>query len=384
MQWRFTVIWVVFVPLSGLAQEQKDLIDIGQRVTHIRIKRPLKIKGKGVFFSMLPAGSDLSGAGNLLITTTTAAFYAGDSASYLSTITLEPYATLQGRVGFELKSNIWMKANKWDILGDTRFLYYPQYTWGLGGNPASGDRMLIDYKYVRFYRTFLRRIKPYLFAGLGYLLDYQYDMDTQRLLETFTHYKYGTGTSEESISNGLTINFLYDGRKNPLNPLPGCYANIVYRINPIGPTPWHSLYADLRKYIQFSHTRQDMLAFWAYYWTVLGSHAPYLDLPSIGWDPYQQRSGRGFEQSRYRGKGLLYGEGEYRRDITADGLFGFVLFANLNSVTQPVTHQLAYFHPAGGGGLRIKFNKRSNTNVSIDYGASRGYSGLYLNLGETF
>ena len=127
-----------------------------------------------------------------------------------------------------------------------------------------------------------------------------------------------------------------------------------------------------------------MLAFWTYYWTALNSHAPYLDLPSIGWDPYQQRSGRGFPQNRYRGDGLLYFETEYRRDITSDGLLGFVLFTNINSVTEPVTNQYSYIHLAAGGGLRLKFNKRTATNISLDCGVSREYFAVYLNLGETF
>jgi hemolysin activation/secretion protein len=127
-----------------------------------------------------------------------------------------------------------------------------------------------------------------------------------------------------------------------------------------------------------------MLAFWTFYWTALNSHAPYLDLPSIGWDPYQQRSGRGFEQNRYRGNRLFYLESEYRRDITPNGLLGFVLFANLNSVSEPVSDSFEYLHPAAGGGLRIKFNKHSGTNLALDYGLSKGYSAFYLNLGETF
>jgi len=53
-------------------------------------------------------------------------------------------------------------------------------------------------------------------------------------------------------------------------------------------------------------------------------------------------------------------------------------------VTQPLTEQLSYVHPAGGMGLRVKFNKKSETNIAIDYGMSEHYRGFYLNLGETF
>lgn len=126
-----------------------------------------------------------------------------------------------------------------------------------------------------------------------------------------------------------------------------------------------------------------MLAFWTYYWTSLTPGTPYLDLPSIGMDP-NQRSGRGIEQSRYRGQRLFYFETEFRREITRNGLLGFVLFTNINSVSQPNTNRFVYWNPAGGGGLRIKFNKKSDTNVGIDYGFSKGYSAVLINLGEAF
>jgi hypothetical protein len=346
--------------------------------------------GKSIYFSFIPGGDQTTSPSNAIITSTTAAFYLGDrDHSFLSTVTFSPYITFKGRIGYTLRSSLWLKDNKWAILGDTRFLYYPQYTWGLGGNPDNRSRLIVYDKYIRVYQTFLRRFRPYLFAGFGYLFDGHVDIETQggsTVLRRYTAYHYGTA-GEFSISSGVTVNLLYDSRKNSLNPLPGFYGNIVYRFNPVllgSNSYWHSLYIDLRKYIAFSNVGQNMLAFWSFYWKALSSHAPYLDLPSIGWDPYQQRSGRGFEQSRYRGNGLAYAESEYRRDFSANGLMGFVLFANLNSISEPVTHRYVYLHAAAGAGLRIKINKASGTNIALDYGISKGYSAVYLNLGETF
>ena len=127
-----------------------------------------------------------------------------------------------------------------------------------------------------------------------------------------------------------------------------------------------------------------MLALWSFYWAALNNNVPYLDLPSIGWDPYRQRSGRGFDQNRFRGKQLLYFESEYRKDITANGLLGFVLFANINSISTQADNEFTLPRPAAGAGLRLKFNKKSGTNIALDYGISSGHSGIYLNLGETF
>jgi len=146
---------------------------------------------------------------------------------------------------------------------------------------------------------------------------------------------------------------------------------------------WYSLYFDARKYISFDPNSWNVLAFWSYLWTTMGSNAPYLDLPAITWDA-NQRSGRGFYPSRYTGRTLWDFETEYRRNITRDQLLGFVVFGNMNSVTEPGTSQFAYLHAAAGAGLRIKFNKHSGTNFCMDFAASKGYWSLYFALGEAF
>jgi hypothetical protein len=367
-----------------------DLVDIGRAVFHVNPKPVKAEQGKSFYFSILPLSYAVPGGGRALFTATTAGFYMGDrNTTYLSSLTFAPYFNFKGRYGLPLRSSIWTKDNGWNIQGDTRFLVYPQYTWGLGGSQPESHKFTVNYEYVRFYQSALKRITSYLYAGVGYNLDYYFDIQSNdpNSLQKFTQYPYGTSTANNSFSSGITFNLLYDTRNNDINPLPGVYTNVVYRVNTHAfgsDANWQSLYLDMRKYVSLTKTRQqNVLAFWAYYWKTFGTGTPYLNLPSIGWDPYQ-RSGRGIEQNRYRGKSLLYFETEYRRDITANGLFGFVVFANVNAVNELNTHQFSYWHPAAGTGLRIKFNKGSSTNIAIDYGFSKNYSGLILGLGEAF
>ncbi|WDF54504.1 BamA/TamA family outer membrane protein [Mucilaginibacter sp. KACC 22063] len=372
---------------------KQDLVGLFKNTFNVT-PNPLKAQPeKSVYFSFLPTSSAVPGGGRALITTTTAGFYMGERENTnISTVTFTPYFNFTGRFGIPLRSNVWLSDNKWFIQGDTRFLVYPQYTWGLGGNPAQDHKMMVEYKYIRVYQSLLKRITPYFYAGLGYNMDYHIQIeaeghsDAAANLHQFSGYPFGTG-SQNTLSSGVSLNLLYDTRNNSLNPLPGCYSNIVYRYNsPVlgGNTRWQSLYVDMRKYIPFTHdNQQNMLALWSYYWTTLDKGVPYLDLPSIGWDFYN-RSGRGIQQNRYRGEALAYLEAEYRRDITRNGLVGFVLFANATSVSEANSRQFKYIHPAGGAGLRLKFNKGSNTNIAIDYALSRGNSGFIVGLGEAF
>ena len=376
---------------------QKDLIDVGRSLFKSKPRPILLDEKKKFYFSFLPVSTSIPGGGIALVTSTTAGFYLGDrTTTYLSSISFTPYFNLKGRYGLPIRSSIWTNENSWNIQGDTRFLVYPQYTWGLGGGQPEGHKLLVNYNYVRFYQSALKRVTSYFFVGIGYNLDYYLDIENTdsntpsksgNAIANFTHYKFGTSTDENSFSSGPTVNLLYDTRKNSINPLPGVYANLVFRYSAEAfgsNNNWQSLYADFRKYISLTGSGpKNELAFWSYYWTVIGTAAPYIDLPSIGMDPYN-RSGRGIEQNRFRGKRLVYFETEYRRDIMRDGLLGFVVFANLNSASQLFNNHFVYWNPAGGTGLRIKFNKKSESNICIDYGISKYFSTFIVGLGEAF
>jgi hypothetical protein len=369
---------------------QRDIIGVILDATHWHFKKPPKVDGKRVYYSLLPLGTSVPGGGTALITATTAGFYLGPrETTYLSSVTFSPSTNFQGQWNIPFHANIWSPNNSWNYNGDLRLTVYPQYTWGPGGNRPEGDKMLIRYTYIRFYGNALKKIEPYMFAGVGYSLDYHInireDNDTASL-QKFTGYHYGTASHSNSFSSGLTFNILYDTRNNPINPLPGWYWNAVYRVNPkfLGSDNfWQSIYLDARKYIPFSKTKQNMLAIWSYFWTSLGDKTPYLDLPAIGQDPYQ-KSGRGIYPGHYTGQTLYYLEAEYRRDITDDGLLGFVVFSNVNAVTEPATDRFSYLHPAAGAGLRVKFNKHSGTNITLDIATSKGRTAFYVGLGEAF
>lgn len=373
---------------------QTDLGEIALRLIKYKPKPQEKPKKKKkIYYSLLPFASINSYGGQGLVTSTNAGFYLGGrSTTYLSTASFAPYWNFGKRYGFPLRSSLWLKDNTWNIQGDTRFLVYPQFTWGLGNGHGQNDKLYVNYNYIRVHHIALKRIKSYFYGGMGYHLDYHSKIRTTSdylTLSNYSGYLYGTEQHSNSTSSGLSLDLLYDTRNNQFNPLPGTFANLIYRVNPVvlGSTnTWHSIYMDVRKYLNMNPAKceqQNVLAFWTYYWTVLDKGAPYFDLPSIGWDAYQ-RSGRGFNQNRYRGQKVYYFETEYRRDITRNGLLGFVVFANVNTVEGAGTSLFSSWHPAGGTGLRIKFNKTSNTNMALDLGFSKNYVGFELNLGETF
>jgi hypothetical protein len=369
---------------------QKDLLDVYKKWFKVPAATRNPHPENKVYFTLNPLANAPTSSGNALVTSTTANVYLGpQSTTFLSTANFAPYFNFNKRFGLPLRSSVWLKDNAWNIQGDIRFLVYPQYTWGLGTSHTIYQKEWVNYKYIRFYQTVLKKFKPHLFMGLGYDLDYHFNIagDSGVNLYTFTGYPYGL--SGNSLSSGLTLNLLYDTRNRNVYPFPGTYLNVVYRMNPgfLGNINyWQSIFVDVRKYLQLNNpskpNQQNTLAFWTFLWWNFNKGTPYLDLPSTGWDEYN-RSARGFDQNRYRGNALYYFESEYRRDITKNGLLGMVFFFNINTVSGSGT-MFRSWHPAGGTGLRIKFSKTSNTNFAIDYAFSKGYQTILFNFSETF
>jgi hypothetical protein len=375
---------------TGL-KKQKDLIDALSALFKLdQAKNDCVRVEKKFQFSLIPVAGNVAGGGKAVATAFNAAFYTSDeAATSLSTVSFSPWFTFEGKFVLPFRNNVWLPG---DILlwkGDTRFMVYPQYTWGIGGNTNSDEKMLLEYNYLRFYHSFLMKMGKKIFLGAGYNLDFHFNTlpeNDSTHFSTVPFYDYENEYRKKTVSSGTVINFLIDSRRNSINPPGGVYLSIDYRLNMkiLGSTSdWQSLFIDFRKYFSFDKSQQNILAFWTYYWDITSGKAPYLDLPSIGWDSYS-RSGRGFQQNRYRGKSLFYMESEYRRDITRNGLWGFVIFANLHSVPEYEDKQFVYWHPAAGAGLRLKFNKISRTNIGLDCGISKNYTGIYLILGEAF
>ncbi len=310
------------------------------------------------------------------------------SESNTSSVLISPLITQKHQFSIPIQFSIWAKKNKYDIVGDWRMMAYPEDTYGLGGLTYEGDTVNVNYKYIRSYTFVLKKIGKDFYAGLGYQLDAHWNIQqTNAPPNTITNFdKYGF--SNRSVSSGVSADFLFDNRKNSINPEAGTtYGNIVFRQNlhALGSDEnWESLLIDIRKYIHLIPNSNNILALWSYDWLTVSGNPPYLDLPSTGWDTYGNM-GRGYIQSRFRSKNMLDLEAEYRFGILHNGLLGGVVFGNAQSYSEINNNRFEAIQPAIGTGLRIKFNKFSKTNICLDYAFGlHGSNGLFVNLGEVF
>jgi len=376
---------------DSLSSRQIDLVDVGRSFLKghksTRIDTLQQKSGK-LHISALPVAGYTLQTGFAGVLSSNFAFYTSEhSQANMSTVLTSITYSQYKQIIFPIQANIWTKANKYNIQTDWRYLKYPSLTYGLGGNTNADSGYNIDYGYLRLHQAILRSITRDLYLGIGYDFDYFWNIhEVDPPAGKPTDFQtYGLTKSEQA--SGISLHALYDDRRNPINPEKGSYLNITYRPNFTwlgSDNNWQSLVLDMREFLPFPAGTRNVLALWSYDWFTVGGTAPYLLLPSTGWDPYSNTA-RGFIQGRYRSKNMLYFESEYRFAITGNGLLGGVVFANAQSFSERATDKYTYIQPGYGLGLRVSLNKFSRTNLAVDYGwGSHGSGGFFVNLGEVF
>jgi hypothetical protein len=401
--------------ISGDAINEKDLSDVIRAALH----KPPKVKPESAGSLLLlpiigsnPATGFMFGVGGQY------AFKVPGSSLY-SLFMGSVQVTTKSQALFLLKNNIYTKDNRFFLTGDWRFLIYSQDTYGLGTNSPEGG--VVDYQYnllglqtsedsltqpmkfnfARIHQTVCYRIGKGLYAGLGYKYDSYFKINDEKLslspdtlLRRITsHYYYNTTygfSTEKYYSSALAVNLIYDTRDNMINSYKGIYAMLSWNtgLKLLGNKNTTNLVQfEWRSFHGLSRSNpKHLIAFW-----LMGSFSPagdfpYMILPATAYDQ-RGRSARGYTQGRFRGANLVYGEAEYRFPISQPGgILGGVLFINATTADNPGTDLKLFgsVKPGYGLGLRILADKKSRTNLAVDYGFGHKSSGFYLAASETF
>jgi hypothetical protein len=314
----------------------------------------------------------------------------GDPATTgLSSATLGGFYATKGYTSLSFRSNFYLGNNRMLWKGDWRYFNAGQATNGLGPATRGLEQFPMNFVLYRFHQTVYRRTKSAsLYVGLGYFFDRWdqiLDVKAEEGVET-PYADYTLGASQvRTTSSGLSFEVLHDSRDNAINATRGVYWNAALRTfsTVIGSDDnWQTLWNDVRLYPR-APVGGGTLAIWSYFWMAFG-RAPYLDLPASGWD-VNGRASRGYLQGRIRGQNQIYTEFEYRLGLTDDGLLGAVGFLNLMATTIPGSGQFGKLDPGYGVGLRLKFDKRTATNLAVDYARDRfGDGHLFFGMQEAF
>ncbi len=371
--------------------KERDIIDLYRSLVKkkppVEKCEPNKKAGK-VHIAVLPAAGYSLVTRLAVVVAANGAFYAdNEKSTKLSAVNTSVAYTQNNQIILPVLSNIWTRKNKYNLLGDWRYYKYPEYTYGLGGHTAIQNSDRLNYYNVIMHEAVLKHIaNSGFYAGMAYNLNYHWNIsEAGNLNGEMTDFK-KYGFAKRSVSSGISLNALFDNRKNSINPSAAVYGSVNFcpNLTVLGSDRnYRSLIVEVRKYFKPGKS-DNVLGFWSYNWFTFNRNAPYLDLPSTGWDAYANM-GRGYIQSRLRGKNLVYLEAEYRFGITRNKLVSGVVFTNAQSVTDWPSNKFQTIYPAIGTGIRIKINKHSNTNMCIDYAIGlNGSNGIFINLGEVF
>lgn len=393
---------------------QTDIADVLREALNKPVKTSTEGSGSLLLVPIIgsnPATGFMLGVGGQY------AFKMPGSTSY-SLLAGSVQLTTKSQVIIQLKNNVYSRNNRFFYTGDWRYLIFSQSTYGLGTNSPVGG--ILDYQYslggietsddslvqpmnfnfARLHQSMAINIVKELYLGLGYQFDSYFKIVDQKLqlnpggdsLLT-SHYAYNTyyGFDTKSyISSALSARVIIDTRDNMINAHQGYLFSLSWRgaYKFLGNTnnsnvmqvEWRSFHGLSKK------NPAHLIAFW-----LLGDFSakgdlPYMILPATAYDQ-RGRSARGYTQGRFRGTNLVYGEVEYRFPISrCGGLLSGVVFANATTADNAAT-SLALFEsikPSAGFGLRIMVDKKSLTNLAVDFGFGVKSSGFYLAAAETF
>lgn len=347
------------------------------------------------FFTIAPTVSSKPSTGLAAGISSNVAFVDGDPAlTHFSTASAGFRYSTKEQALAGARFGVFTEGDRWFLLGDTRIWQTSLGTYALGDSAGAPGAAALRYNFYRVYETTYRQVGHHLFVGAGLNVSdhsgIRADDDSAMQAlggSAFTAYSAAHGfAADRQVSSGTNVGVLYDTRDNPINARHGAFASATYRTfyNGFlgGQSTWQELYLDARTYRPIGRGGRQTIAFWFLGDMVTGGTAPFLDLPYTSSDG---RSARGYAEGQFRGPELLYGEVEYRATLVPNGLVGAVAFFNTTTVDGSGQRLFASYAPAAGGGLRFLLNKRSRTNLCVDYGVgTNGSRGLYLGIQEAF
>jgi hypothetical protein len=225
------IILFFFIPFGLSAQETqwrnipmdslKDLREIAKHILHKDSKEEEDKRRQSLIqVGVVPAVGYTLQTGFAAVVSANAVIYKKDKKpgdnSIPSTVRLNISYSQKHQVIVPLKSVLFFNNNHTILVSDWRYLKYPTYTYGLGMYTGPQDSTLLYYQYFKLQSSILFQVRPYIYIGGGYELDYFWHVQQVYKQQTKSDFEiYGSAPS--SVSSGLVFNFRMDTRDNPVN-----------------------------------------------------------------------------------------------------------------------------------------------------------------------
>lgn len=305
-----------------------------------------------------------------------------DSTTYPSNAKAEFNYSVNKQLLAELNWNFFTRQNRWYLAGHFSYTIFPEQFWGVGYDLPERNMELYSAQRINADLTVYKRLTPRypVFAGLRLHANSMFEVDAPAggLLAAGTI----TG-SRGGTTWGPGVAFLYEGRRNQLNPMGGAYASIsatTYNKALGGNYTWTALNADLRKYIRIPvGKRPQVVAIQLKAHINLGGTAPFHLLALLG----SENDMRGYYQGRYRGAQMINWQFEYR--IPLIWRLGLALWGGTAAIANDLSKLPAgQLKGTAGLGIRFLIDRKNDINLRLDYGIGNDSQGFYVGFGEAF
>jgi len=292
-----------------------------------------------------------------------------DGVTRTSNAKLELNYTLNNQLILGTGWNYFFKAENWYTRGRIHYSKYPDLYYGVGNSTPSAYEVQFESNRLIFDIDMLRQLWPKMFAGIGLMYNYYYNIDED--------YSYHSELKDEG-SIGFKFIILKDNRNSILNASQGSYIELLVSNN-FYPDFYSKIGIDLRKYFTIDQRSNHVLAGRFYTSMVLGT-PPFFDYSLIGGDKLT----RGYFYGRYRDLNFNSLQLEYRTHLF--WRIGLAAFGGVSLIHDDYSNiDDNSIKPNGGLGIRFIVDNKENTNLRIDYAIGNdGQDGFYITFGESF
>ena len=284
--------------------------------------------------------------------------------------------TLNKQFSFENDYQIWLKKNKFYSSGAIDFSRFPQFYYGIGNTTNENDKIMVSFDVIRVQTKNFIRLSNMLYGGILFQYQKVYNQDIELMSSGTCMEIYGNKGYE---AKGIGPILMIDKRDNPLNPAKGFYIETSY-------VDYKSIITNTNMFSSFTFDAKKFHTFYSklisnsnLYLSFNKGNVPYRMLPEIG----GARFLRGYYRGRFRDNNMVIIQQEFRMPIYK--AFGLAVFGGVgevaNTLPQLQTNEIHYNY---GIGLRLRVNKKENTNIRIDYGFTKDSQGLYIVFAEAF
>lgn len=311
-------------------------------------------------------------------------FQAGkDSITRGSTISGLISLTTKNQSFVNLKPDIWTNRNRYHIIGDVRYRYFPFNFYGIGNDTYEDDKEKITQKIFRLSAEVEKNLAPNIYAGINF------SFERQRFTDVPSGGLFATNPFIEDKDGGKAvfagISQVVDSRSSNIYTTNGLYlkTTLSFATDIFDEDDFSGALVKL-DYRNFkSLNRKSVLGINANYQTIRGKEIPFYLLPQMGNDQVM----RGYYTGRYRDKNLLATQSEFRYRIIPR--LGLATFLGLGTVFSSKV-SLKDFKPSYGAGIRYFFDTLKGLSLRMDYAFGEKQAnearqqGFYLSLGEAF